>query len=148
MSPDDPAYEPGGEKDAVVAAAKWVSDNQPELDPVCGDEGYPTKIELTRVRSWFDGGEKLTRDRIITLAAYVRERWRYAEMGYWAENIDKDGVVFYQISTGGWSGNESLMAELRDTMFWFLCFESHFRGGHYTFTVKAWKESNATAQDA
>lgn len=127
------------------AAAKWVSDNPPGLDPVRGDDGYPTDIELWRIEMWGQD-EKLSRTMFIEQIAYVRERWQYADVGYWQTETDKDGGIFYAISTGGWSGNESLMGALRDSYFGMFCFESHFRGGHYTFKLKAWKETTDAEQ--
>ena len=132
---------------AESAALKWVTDNPPGLDPICGDEGYPTEIELQRIKHWNDD-DKLTRGSLIGLMEYTRARWKYADMGYWQQELDKDGTVFYSISTGGWSGNEELMAAIHESMVWFICFESHFRGGHYTFTIKPWKETDATTQSA
>src|SRR5574339_419824 len=109
----------------------------PRDDPVLGDDGYPHDIELERIKTWLDLN-KITTDEVLRLLDYVKPRWKYSDIGYWQETVDKDGTRFIQMSTGGWSGNESIMAELRDSFFWMLCFESHFRGGHYTFKVPVW----------
>jgi len=87
-------------------------------------DGYPEDHELKKIEEWnyrdFEG-----------LMAYVEERWRYADCGYW-----KKGRKYYRISTGGWSGNEEIIGALKEnTMFWMCCWWSSRRGGHYMFTI-------------
>ena len=41
----------------------------------------------------------------------------------------------YNISTAGWSGNESVIEELRNTDLWLLKFRAHLSGGHYYFKI-------------
>lgn len=119
---------------AEMAAYRWVTENPPGLDPVCGDAGYPTEIEDQRIRHWFDE-TKVSYDSFVGLMAYTRERWKYPD--YWTELVDRDGNVFYQISTGGWSGNEQLWAALESTIAYWIMFVSHRRGGHYVLELKS-----------
>ena len=107
-------------------------------------DGYPDEEELTRIRTWhWDDGWK-------ALMEYVRERWWMADV-LWRQSDDdpavaaapdeaymtKRGARYYSISTGGWSGNESLIEAMRDNehLFWTLGWWSSRRGGHYTFVV-------------
>ena len=95
-------------------------------------DGYPDDAELDRIRTWpytdFPG-----------LMEYVKARWRYAEDGYWRQ----EGASTYLISTGGWSGNESIIGALKDNqVFWLLCWVRSERGGHYRFTLPKIKSSN------
>jgi len=90
------------------------------MDP----NGYPDEEELLKIEKW-------PYTDLLSLMAYVKERWRYSDTPYWHE----EGTTF-QISTGGWSGNESLINALEaNTMFWILCWESSRRGGHYVFII-------------
>lgn len=43
----------------------------------------------------------------------------------------------WELSTGGWSGNESIMSELEGTFFWMNFWYSVVRGGHYTFYLES-----------
>lgn len=88
-----------------------------------GDE-YPTDDDLQRIREW--GHTDFT-----GLMQFVRERWKYADCGYWTQD-DRE----YAISTGGWSGNEELLGAMRENqMFWLCCWVSSRRGGHYEFEL-------------
>ena len=63
--------------------------------------------------------------------AFIKSRWWAADWG-WTEEA---GV--YHISTGGWSGNEALIAAMRDNVpLWWATWESARRGGHYEFRVR------------
>lgn len=99
-----------------------------EDDPVLGSEGYPHLIELQRIREWpWEGGFR-------SLMDYVHRRWQYADVGYWKQEGDR-----FAISTGGWSGNEDLVAAMMDNMmFQSLCSISWQRGGHYVYDVQEW----------
>jgi hypothetical protein len=99
------------------------------MDP----DGYPDDAELTAVREWpwqdFAG-----------LMGYLRERWQYADMGYWHET-DWRLAEFgggekkeYHLHTAGWSGNESLIDALQQNqLMWAFHWVSSRRGGHYVF---------------
>jgi len=87
--------------------------------------GYPEEDELEKIAKW-------PYKDIQGLMEYVHERWEYANCGYW-----KTGRKYYHLSTGGWSGNESIIFALRQNqMFWALRWVSSTRGGHYTFEIR------------
>lgn len=81
------------------------------------------------------------------LMEFIRVRWHW-QFG-WNERTAKriEGIVYvrgrrYWMSTGGWSGNESIIQAMRQNdgrqgggMFWIICWESSRCGGHYTFVV-------------
>jgi hypothetical protein len=56
-------------------------------------------------------------------------------------SIDEDENLI-SIHTGGWSDNEELIAEFRQTGWWLMHLEIEARGGHYFFETegeKSWK---------
>ena len=86
---------------------------------------YPDTRELRKIRQW-------PYNDFFGLMEYVKDRWKYSDCGYWRKKGNK-----YRISTGGWSGNESIIGALRrNTMFWMMCWRLSKVGGHYTFEVK------------
>lgn len=98
------------------------------------EDGYPTEEFLTSIEIW--------RDRPYTeLLDWIKPNWRYSDFGYWTQQaeINQHGrsVTAYRLSTGGWSGNESIIRALQDNhIFWSLCWVSSHRGGHYVFEVR------------
>lgn len=83
---------------------------------------YPTDEELEKIRTWnpsdFHG-----------LMAYVKDRWKYADSGYWSKRGNT-----YKISTAGWSGNEDIISAMhKNHVWWVLYFYSERRGGHFVF---------------
>jgi hypothetical protein len=78
---------------------------------------------------------------MFDLMDYVKARWSYPE--YWAEEDIEDFGRHreYTISTGGWSGNESLVAALEQNLgFTILAPWSWRRGGHYVYRLPYPKE--------
>lgn len=87
--------------------------------------GYPTSEALEKVRSWDVGGTSDCAD----LLKFVGQLWYYPN--YFEE---KDGV--YQISTGGWSGNEDVIGAMyTNVIFNTFCWRAHWRGGHYIYML-------------
>ena len=86
-------------------------------------DGYPTEYELTKIQDWdmkdFTGWME-----------FIESLWLWESC--WSE---KDGV--YELSTGGWSGNEELIDAMGDnTVMWLVHWYSSKRGGHYVFMTQ------------
>ena len=99
---------------------------------------YPNDVEVKVVAEW-----KINNLADCTkLLEYVRTLWKYADRGYWiVEKGNEEHMLYtktvYSISTGGWSGNETLIGALESNWaFWTLCWYSSCRGGHYKFEVR------------
>lgn len=90
-------------------------------------DGYPTDATLESIRVWRPGEAVDYRP----LFENVRGVWYYPE--YFELRLD--GKT-YDVSTGGWSGNEELIEALRaNTLCWLLCWVSSRRGGHHVFEL-------------
>ena len=95
----------------------------PGNDPVLGDSPYPSKKELSRIKRW-------PYTDLAGLFRYIEERWTYEDL--WEVSGKK-----ISCSTGGWSGNEELLAALqRNPMAWALTWQESKRGGHHKFEVR------------
>lgn len=90
------------------------------------NDEYPTEDQLDAIELWTrENGWK-------ELLAFVKSLWWASDWGW-----SQDGNT-YRVSTGGWSGNESLIDALRNKHdFWEECCDSMRRGGHYIFEVLA-----------
>lgn len=111
--------------------------------PLLADNGYPSEAELDRIRQWPSD----TFEDLAALWQYVLARWTN---GWWSaskqRHRDYPKKIYappggtlkrrYWISTGGWSGNESLIHALGEhRLFWMVCWYSSRVGGHYEFRV-------------
>lgn len=91
-------------------------------EPFLDDDGYPSEPELDRIRCWkvSEGFDKLVQ--------YIQARWWNADLLFHEQS------ECFEISTGGWSGNEDLIGALQDNFTaWTLLWYSSKRGGHYVF---------------
>ncbi len=94
------------------------------------DDGYPTAFALDFLTAYPADNWKLQRDALD----FMGTLWRYPE--YWSKH-DGENEISYNISTGGWSGNEELIGALEGNMLlWTMCWYSSSRGGHHVFIVK------------
>lgn len=97
-------------------------------------DGYPTKEDLARIEAW-------PRDDPLGWFAFIRLCWWLPDWGRqagWKENrmLGHDAPR-YDLSTGGWSRNETIIAAMRrHAVLWTLTWQVHRRGGHYTFIVE------------
>lgn len=92
------------------------------------EESYPTEATLETIRQWpaFDWKR---------LFQFLHEANIYSGCGYC--HLSEDGA-WLQFSTGGWSGNESLISAMKEGeggwRFGFLLF-AQVTGGHYLFRL-------------
>jgi hypothetical protein len=93
---------------------------------------YPADEDLEKVETWNGNWRECF--------AFIRSIWWMPEWG-WHESTEKDEftdklVTRYSISTGGWSGNESIIEamEANRWMRWYFWQQSR-RGGHYIYEV-------------
>lgn len=98
------------------------------------EDGYPTQEALDKIENW-------PADNYLGLMVFVKSIWWMPDWGWTEEDTLSDildvPVMYYNISTGGWSGNESLIGAMRSNhIFWMLCWISSRRGGHFEFEVK------------
>lgn len=96
-------------------------------------DGYPTDDELSKLEKW-DG----IKDP-FGLVKFLKEIWHWSDWGITerkgkTEFAKKPCLKLY-LSTGGWSGNESIIKVLRENWFWFMFWVCSRRGGHYEFEI-------------
>ena len=86
-------------------------------------DGYPDEQELQRIREW-------SLEDLAGLLQFVYGIWWASDWGWHQRER------IFRVSTGGWSGNESIIGALQDNqMFWMLCWQESRRGGHYVFEI-------------
>ena len=96
-------------------------------------DGYPSDEDLKRIAQWAGDWH--------ALMACCRECWNYADIGFWVEDDTTDDMrgvraVRYRLATGGWSGNESVIAALRDNyIFTLMHWWGSLRGGLHIYVI-------------
>lgn len=94
------------------------------------DDGYPDDEELKRIAEW-------PYTDIAGMLEFAQGLWSYPDR-WWIE-----GDTLH-LSTGGWSGNESVVdAMAQNRMFWAISWVSSRRGGHYEFDLSRIKALEA-----
>jgi len=103
------------------------------------EDGYPTDAALTVIKIWDWSDSKGWFEFIKSIWWMPEWGWHEKEEGH---DWDKDKTVYrYHISTGGWSGNESIINAMEEnTTMWSLQWYSSKRGGHYIFELKEFKD--------
>lgn len=102
---------------------------RPAPEPAFDKDGYPTEETLRTIREWKIASNWAVRD----LMRYVKKAWTYS----FPVRRGRDGrESWIDVATGGWSGNESIIASLKDNyIFWACCWVRSTRGGLYRFVV-------------
>jgi hypothetical protein len=96
------------------------------------DGVYPTEAALEKISNW-------PYEEIPICFEFMKDIWEYSDMGFWEEEETEDHlfqrpVHQYYISTGGWSGNESIIHALeKNWIIWRTTWVQSRRGGHYIF---------------
>lgn len=114
------------------------------------EEGYeyPTEVQEAMIRNW-----DTLKTGVKPLIDYVESLWWAPDWGFklyrGKEHLfGKKSVIKLQLHTGGWSGNESIIAALQSNMmFWWLCWRKSVVGGHYWFEFRSkdWKRELSDA---
>lgn len=123
--------------DEAVAHHKSVVDNI-DYDALVDDDGYPTDYCLKLIEDWHWSDSK-------GWFNFIENVWYMKGWG-WSEKEDIGPVtgrqvVSFSISTGGWSGNESIIGAMqRNQMMWSLTWYQSRRGGHYIFQLMEFKD--------
>lgn len=108
-----------------------MNDNEPDLEP---DNDYPSEDELQEIIDW---PATPFPPRYLDLMGKVHRLWMWQDR-FCAGHDQLRKVYVYELSTGGWSGNEELIEALRkNRMFWISCWVQSRRGGHYIFEIRA-----------
>lgn len=101
--------------------------------PTLDKDGYPTEEALHMIRNW---------DLLVParqLFNHIRSMWHHSSWGweeYEYQNSRDETVTVIKISTGGWSGNESIIeAMMQNNLLWNIHWCQSRRGGHYTFEM-------------
>jgi hypothetical protein len=98
-----------------------------DMDEYFDEDGYPTEHALDMIAKW----DWRHTDECFQ---FVRKMWQWNKM-LWIQ-IDDGETITYDISTGGWSGNESLVMALRENhVIWMFTWVQSKRGGHYIFEL-------------
>jgi hypothetical protein len=119
--------------DDIEASKKTIFDLM-EHNEMLDDDGYPTDAALDVIELWHWTDSK-------GWFEFIKSIWHLASWG-WGEGEDdheykKDTKVHrYNVSTAGWSGNESIIgAMMRNEMLWHLNWVQSRRGGHFIFEL-------------
>ena len=95
------------------------------------EHGYPTDDELQKIRKWPPADDD-------GLLRYVADLW------YYPDRATETAPGQWYFSTGGWSGNESIIDAMSENyVFWMMWFQSLSRGGHYCFAQMDIKQLDA-----
>lgn len=116
------------------ARVQFLLDDADFLD----EDGYPTEQALEVIEKWHW-------DDISGWFKFIQGIWHLHSWGWkeklephdWNEKFEqyKNRIVQrHYVSTGGWSGNESIIGAMqRNDMMWHLNWVQSRRGGHYIF---------------
>ena len=98
---------------------------------------YPEDDDLERLKTW-DYSDPLG---WFAFAKSIGNYWPDELFG-WYETDGSGGpllnrpVRWFEISTGGWSGNEDILGAMQENaVLWLMTWQSTRRGGHYVFEV-------------
>lgn len=118
--------------DAEVAEKKTRIQKILDEDDLLDEDGYPTEGALEIVKLWHW-------DDVKGWFEFINSIWHLKSWG-WHEGKEphewhKDEMVYrYNISTAGWSGNESIIHAMEEnSMLWHITWVQSRRGGHYIF---------------
>jgi hypothetical protein len=100
------------------------------------EDGYPSVSALKIVEIWpWDHAPKEYFDFVKSI--WWATDWGWTEGEEPHEYREHEKTYRYSISTGGWSGNESIIREMeKNTVMWHFNWVQSRRGGHYIFELR------------
>lgn len=117
-----------------LAAEKQIVDTLLAKGEFLDEDGYPTQDALTIIELWPYTDCK-------GWFIFINQLWAMKSFG-WSEGeadhsyIKDKKVYLYELSTAGWSGNESIIRAMEANEFlWHLVWVQSRRGGHYQFEI-------------
>lgn len=97
---------------------------------------YPDEEDLKLIREWNMEDLEGWIDFVLSLW------WMDYGVSWTKRRVKPKGLPspdfdYYKLtmSTGGWSGNESIIDAMSQNFMWHIIYWSHRRGGHYVFEV-------------
>jgi len=117
------------------AAEKVIVDTLLAKGDFTDDDGYPSDDALTIVELWPWEDEKGWFSFIESI--WWMKSWGFNE-GWATHDWDETKEVYiYEISTAGWSGNESVIRSMqKNDMLWNTTWVQSRRGGHFIFELR------------
>ncbi len=93
-------------------------------EPTFDTDGYPTEATLKEIEMW-------PYNDVVGFFRFIEQAWSYSNY------FTKEGRDI-KMSTGGWSGNESIMGAMKGNVnhIWRFTWVSSRRGGHYEFEIQ------------
>lgn len=131
-----------------------VNNEYPELDfiprpdEVVTEDGYPTDEALEYIKNWAadmvleptpeDPSRRVMKfgkyfgdvSKKEELLSFIEEIWWMPDWGF--VRHDKGHL---ELHTAGWSGNEAIIRELKETALWLMDWKRTEAGGHYYFNI-------------
>ena len=101
------------------------------------EQEYPSEETFDAIRKW-------PHTDFPALMKFVAAEWKWGGLDLRPSLIEplfdksyEDDGCWWCGATGGWSGNEDLIAALAgNPMFWALCWRASVRGGYHEFHVR------------
>jgi len=93
------------------------------------ENNYPDEASLKEIKEW-----NILEQGIEKLLDLIEDNTNWA-----SRQIERRGkkIIRYVYHTGGWSGNEDVIAALHcNFLFWSMFWIKSTRGGHYYFRIK------------
>lgn len=97
--------------------------------------GYPTPDALRLIENWHH-------EYAVTWFEFIHSMWYASDWGWQSEVVPhrfREGrnVMKFDVSTAGWSGNESIVKSMqKNEMLWWKTHYQTRRGGHYIFELE------------
>ena len=110
-----------------------------ETNKMMDEDGYPSDAALDIIQLWHWSDPK-------GWFKFIESIWHLKSWG-WTEGKKPDDweqgklVYRYDISTAGWSGNESIIRAMeKNDMMWHFNWVQSRRGGHYIFELRDFED--------